>query len=153
MMGLDVVVADTTPLSQEPDVFFYVSKILWFLLSPPNLLFMLAAVGATLLFTRWNRAGRTIVIVSIFALLLIGFSPLPKLIARPLEDRFPQRSVDTGVDGIIVLGGAIDFARGQVAFHEAGSRMAVTIELAKKHPRARRIHGRGRHFPRRSWPV
>jgi len=118
-------------------VFFYISKVGWFFAAPTNFLVVLGVVGAALLFTRWRRTGRTVALVAAVGLLLIGFSPLGKLIARPLEDRFPGPTADARpVHGIIVLGGAIGYSRGQVAFNEAASRMTVAIELAKKHPGA-----------------
>jgi uncharacterized SAM-binding protein YcdF (DUF218 family) len=119
-------------------VFFYVSKIVWFFAEPTNFLVVLGGLGAALRLTRWTRAGRRILTTAAVGLVLIGFSPLSKLIARPLEDRFPQRRADDGrVDGIIVLGGAIGFGRGQVAFNEAASRMTIAVDLARKHPDAR----------------
>jgi uncharacterized SAM-binding protein YcdF (DUF218 family) len=119
-------------------VFFYASKIVWFFAGPTNLLVVLAALGAGLLFTRWSRLGRALATAAAVGLLLIGFGPVGKLIALPLEDRFPQRTADAPrVDGIIVLGGAIGFGRGQVAFNEAASRMTAAVELAKRHPGAR----------------
>jgi uncharacterized SAM-binding protein YcdF (DUF218 family) len=125
-------------------VFFYVSKIVWFFAGPTNFLIVLGVVGAVLLFTRWKRLGRAAALASAVGLLLIGFSPFGKLIARSLEDRFPQQSAEARpVHGIIVLGGAIGYSRGQVAYNEAASRMTVAIELAKKHPTARLVFSGG----------
>ena len=122
-------------------MFFYLSKIIWFFAGPTNFLVALGVIGAGLLFTRWKRLGRAVVSVAALGLLAIGFSPVAKLLARPLEDRFPQQALEDArpVDGIIVLGGAIGFGRGQVAFNEAASRMSSAIELAKKHPKARLV--------------
>jgi len=120
-------------------VFFYVSKIAWFFAEPTNFLVVLGFLGAMLLFTRWKRLGRAAATLAALGLLVIGFSPAAKLIARPLEDRFPQQSLDDRrIDGIIVLGGAIGFGRGQVAFNEA-ARMTAGIEIAKRHPSARLV--------------
>ncbi len=121
-------------------MFFYASKIAWFFAGPTNSLVVLGVVGTGLLFTRWKRLGRVAVSVAALGLLLIGFSPLAKLIARTLEDRFPQRTPDgRPVDGIIVLGGGIGFGRKQVAFNEAAARMTAGIEIAKRHPSARLV--------------
>lgn len=124
-------------------MFFYLSKLAWFLAAPTNLLVVLAALGAALLFTRWSRAGRAIATAAAIGLVAVGFSPVGKLIARPLEGCFPQRGLETHVDGIIVLGGAIGFARGQVVFNEAAARMTTGIELAKAHPGARLVFSGG----------
>jgi uncharacterized SAM-binding protein YcdF (DUF218 family) len=122
-------------------VFFYVSKIVWFFASPTNFLVVLGVAGAALLFTRWKRLGRALATAAALGLVAIGFSPLGKVIARPLEDRFPQREPGDGraVHGIMVLGGAIGFARGQVTFNEAAARMVTAVELAKRHPQARLV--------------
>ncbi len=121
-------------------MFYYVAKILWFFAGPTNLLVMLAAVGAALLYTRWKRVGRALAAGAAVGLLLIGFSPLGRFVVRTLEDRFPQQTLeDRRVDGIIVLGGAIGFARGQVTFNEAGARMTTAMALAKEHPHARLV--------------
>jgi uncharacterized SAM-binding protein YcdF (DUF218 family) len=120
-------------------VFFYLSKIIWFFAGPTNFLVVLGAFGAALLFTRWKRLGRGAASAAALGLLVIGFSPISKLLARPLENRFPQQQLEDArpVDGIIVLGGAIGFGRGQVGFNEAASRMSMAVDLAKKHPQAR----------------
>jgi uncharacterized SAM-binding protein YcdF (DUF218 family) len=121
-------------------VFFYLSKIIWFFAGPTNFLVALGVIGAGLLFTPWKRLGRAVVSVAALGLLVLGFSPISKLLARPLEDRFPQQQIDARpVDAIIVLGGAIGFGRGQVAFNEAASRMSSAVELAKQHPKARLV--------------
>ena len=126
-------------------MFFYVSKVAWFFAGPTNLLVILSALGAMLLFTRWRRFGRAAVAIGAIGLLMVGFSPLGKLIVRPLEDRFPQARLHAAeaVDGIIVLGGGIGFTRGQIAFNEAGGRLTAGIELAKRHPRARLVFAGG----------
>ena len=125
-------------------MFFYASKMVWFLASPANLLIALGVVGAGLLFTRWRRAGRAIAVVAALGLLLIGFSPFGKLIVRPLEERFPATVGDERpVDGIIILGGGIGLARGQVVFNDLASRMTIGAELAHRHPRARIVFAGG----------
>ena len=104
-------------------MFFTISKIVWFFASPTNFLVVLAVLAALLLFTRWKRLGRAAAALAALGLLAIGFGPVGKLVVRPLEDRFPQAIADDRrVDGIVVLGGAIGFGRGQVAFNEATAR-------------------------------
>jgi uncharacterized SAM-binding protein YcdF (DUF218 family) len=101
---------------------------------------VLAVLGAALLFTRWKRLGRAAAALAAIGLLVIGFSPFAKLITLPLENRFPQSTIDgRRVDGIVVLGGAIGFGRGQVAFNEAAARMTAGLEIAKRHPSARLV--------------
>lgn len=119
-------------------MFFYVAKLAWFLTAPTNVLVSLAMLGAALLFTRWRRLGRALASVAAVGLVLLGISPLPRIIMRPLEDRFPIVNDDgQRIDGIIVLGGAVGLAREQVVFNDAASRMTMAVELARTHPQAR----------------
>jgi len=96
-------------------LFFYLSKILWFAASPPNVAISLSVLGTALLFTRWRRLGRTVALVGAVSLVLLGISALPRIALLPLENRFPIIANDEGrIDGLIVLGGGINISRGQV---------------------------------------
>jgi uncharacterized SAM-binding protein YcdF (DUF218 family) len=74
---------------------------------------------------------------------LLGISALPRIALRPLEDRFPIVLNDNNdgerINGMIVLGGGIDTARGQVVFNDAASRMMAAVGLARKHPEAKLV--------------
>jgi uncharacterized SAM-binding protein YcdF (DUF218 family) len=70
---------------------------------------------------------------------LIGASPLPKIALRSLEDRFPIAAIEGRVDGIVVLGGAANIMRGQLAFNEAASRLVAAVGLALKHPESKLV--------------
>ena len=119
-------------------MFFVLSKLVWFVLSPVNLAIVLALSAALLAFTRFARAGRWLGLGALAALALMAFSPLPRIVVRPLEDRFPQQDAAKGpVDGIIILGGPIGVARGDVVLTSAGARMTKAVELARLHPQAR----------------
>lgn len=135
-------------------MFFYLSKILWFLAAPSNLLPTLALAGVVLTaLTRLRRTGLALASAALLAMLAAGLSPLPSIALRALEARFPVP--DTGatqVDGIIILGGALapdeTLARGQPDLNEAGERIVVGLELALRHPQARVLlsGGSGRLF-------
>ena len=71
-------------------------------------------------------------------LTLQAFSPLPRAVIRPLEDRFPRQDAAKGpVTGIVVLGGAIGRGRGEVTMNGSGARMTKAAEIARLHPQAR----------------
>ncbi len=62
----------------------------------------------------------------------------------PLEDRFPPlRQMPARVDGIVVLGGAIDLKesadRGMPALNERAERMTAFVALARLYPHARLV--------------
>ncbi|MGO4677265.1 YdcF family protein [Bosea sp. 2YAB26] len=119
-------------------MFFVLSKIIWFLFSPVNLLILLAALAALLAFTRFARPARWLGGFAMLGILVLSFSPLPRIIVRPLENRFPQQEAARGpVTGVIVLGGAIGVARGDIVLNHAGARMTKAVELARLHPQAK----------------
>lgn len=121
-------------------MFFPISKIVWFVFSPVNLVILLAALAAALAFTRFARFGRWLGALAMIALLALCFSPLPRIVIRPLENRFPQQDAAKGpVAGIIVLGGAIGVSRGDVAMNFAAARMTKAVELARLHPEAKLV--------------
>ena len=119
-------------------MFFVFSKLVWFLFSPVNFAILLAGLAALLAFTRFARVGRWLGLVSVFALGLMAFSPLSRAVIRPLEDRFPQQDATKGpVTGIVVLGGAVGVARGDMVLNSAAARMTKAVELARLHPEAK----------------
>jgi len=74
--------------------------------------------------------------------------PLDYVFLRPLENRFPAfRSATGGVDGILVLGGAVDplltADHGMPALTDAGERMTTFVALARHYPGARLVFSGG----------
>lgn len=121
-------------------MFFVLSKLVWLVFSPVNFAMLAALLAALLAFTRFARPARWIGLVATVALVLLAFSPLPRAVIRPLEDRFPQQEAGKGpVAGIIVLGGAIGMARGDVVFNSSAARMTRAVELARLHPQAKLV--------------
>lgn len=119
-------------------MFFVLSKLVWFVFSPVNFIILLVGLSALLAFTRFARLARWLGLVSAMALGLMAFSPLSRAITRPLEDRFPQQNAAKGpVTGIVVLGGAVGVARGDVVLNSAAARMTKAVELARLHPDAK----------------
>ena len=129
-------------------MFFALSKILGFFAVPSNLLFLVAAVGVALMFTRFGRAGRRLTVLGIVLLGLAGLSPLGNALIVPLEQRFPAWDAARGApDGIVVLGGAIgpamSDARGEPSLNESAERMTVVAGLARRYPDARILFSGG----------
>jgi uncharacterized SAM-binding protein YcdF (DUF218 family) len=124
-------------------MFFYLAKLLWFLLQPSTLIALLIAYGAILIWTGWARWGRRFVTVGAIFLLVAGLSPLGNALILPLENRFPRANLDQPPPptGFIVLGGALDrlvgSARKAPTLNEAGERMVETVMLARKFPEAK----------------
>jgi len=123
-------------------MFFVLSKTLGLLSVPSNILILLGLVGAVLLLTRFARAGRRLVVVSILLIAICGFLPVGKALMLVLEDRFPKWDALRGApDGIIILGGALNAdlteARGQIALGEDAERFTEVAALARRYPSAR----------------
>lgn len=123
-------------------MFFYVAKVVWFVLQPSTLIALLIGYGAILIWTGWARWGRRFVTFGALLLLVVGLSPLGNLLILPLEDRFPRADLDQPPEpaGIIILGGAenrlVGSTRKAPTLNEAGERLVEGAILAHKFPDA-----------------
>jgi uncharacterized SAM-binding protein YcdF (DUF218 family) len=123
-------------------MFFYLAKVLGFLLQPSTLIAILIGYGSILIWTGWARWGRRFVTIGAVLLLLAGLSPLGNALILPLEDRFPRADLDAPPPptGFIVLGGAEDRlvgeARGAPALNEAAERLFEAAILFRRYPEA-----------------
>ncbi len=91
---------------------FALSKLLWAVLNPGNLLLLCALAGTLARLSRRARVrnlGRGLLALSLGAMVAIAVLPLGEWLLAPLEERFPRPAEPLGrVDGVIVLGGAVD---------------------------------------------
>src|SRR6267142_5871033 len=124
-------------------MFFLISKISAFFLTPSNLLGMLVCVGAFLMSTRFYKMGRRLLSAGVVLLTLLGFFPFGSLLLLPLTERFPAwTSKDGDPDGVIVLGGGginpeISAARNSIEVTNSAGRITAAAELARRYPRSR----------------
>src|SRR5580700_3468168 len=121
---------------------FAASKILWVVASPGNLVLLALLFGVARLAFGKRRHGFFMVLGASLALLATATLPIAHWLAAPLENRFPTvTTLPERVDGIIVLGGAVDpnlsQARGQVTLNEAAARITEGVALARRYPQAR----------------
>ena len=130
-------------------MFFPLSKIVFFLITPSNFLILVGLLGCLLLFTEAGRAiGRLFACFGFLGLLLGGLAPVSAWILLPLEDRFPAfTEKDAPVTGIIVLGGGlqtyISAERDQLTVNDAGERQIALADLARRYPQARLVFSGG----------
>lgn len=129
-------------------MFFILSKIFEFLVTPTNLALFIAAIGAALSLTRYRRTGGALSGAGVALLLIFGFSPLPDLLAVPLETRFPPPPEDAPApDGIIVLGGSVDEnlsgVLNRVTLADSAERVTAPIALHRLYPKARIVFSGG----------
>jgi uncharacterized SAM-binding protein YcdF (DUF218 family) len=138
---------ESSPWTEAQSVFFPVSKLLWLLLRPSNILLILLCAGVLLL-RRRERLGRRLIGVSAVAFALVAVVPVWAWLIAPLESRFPSpEPITEAPDGIVVLGGAlgteITRLHGQIMLNGASERLVAMANLGRRFPRARIIYTGG----------
>lgn len=127
---------------------FVLAKAAEILAQPLNLLLAALLAALTLLLAGRQRAGLGVVAALASALVLAGLLPWNDWLLAPLENRFPPPAPLPGrVDGIVVLGGAVNpvlsAERGQPAVNGSAERLFGMIELAHRYPAAKLVYSGG----------
>jgi uncharacterized SAM-binding protein YcdF (DUF218 family) len=132
---------------------FVLSKLVWALVRPGNLLAMVLILGQLLRVSRRprpRRLGGRLSQAGVFTLAALTLLPLGQVTLRPLEERFPQPDLPDRIDGIILLGGAIHTEmaadRGQPVLNNAAERITEFVALARRYPEARLVFTGGSGF-------
>ncbi len=125
-------------------MFFYLSKILWFLADPGNILLIALCVAAGLAWTKWVKAAKIVVTATAIGAVLVTVLPIGSLLFANLENRFPRvEKLPKNITGIIVLGGVVDqFVtddRKQVAINGAVERLTEFARLSFLYPKAKLV--------------
>ena len=136
---------------------YALTKVIGSLLTVGGLLLTVLTIVLTLLWMKRERAARRLLIGLLLSLLIVLVTPLEGLLAHILEDRFPANPpLPQHIDGIIVLGGAVDQylsqARHQLALNDAAERMVEGLRLARSHPEAKLLLSGGAADPLRPEP-
>ncbi len=134
------------------NMFFYISKFMWFIVAPGNLLFLALIVGVILLWTPWKRTAKYLLSFVAMISLFIAVIPLGTMAISVFEDRFSKPTLsDHEVDGIIVLGGvispALSVSRNELSFGSATERLIAFAALAKRYPKAKLVFTGGSGDP------
>ena len=129
-------------------MFFTLSKFLWFVANPMNLLLIAICLIAVLCWARWWRWARIVASLTALTALLVTVVPVGGPVIQALENRFPANpALPDRVDGVVVLGGAIRpylrQARGRPQLNDAVERLTATVRLARRYPEARIIFSGG----------
>ena len=122
-------------------MFFWLSKVLWFIVNPFNVILILLALGWLLLFKR-QKAGRKLIGIGLIMIFLFGLSFLPNFMMGLLENRIHAGKIPKKIDGIIVLAGMVDMgsSRGElIELTDQADRIVQGIIISKQHPEARLI--------------
>ena len=123
---------------------FVVSKLFWIVANPVNIFVFLLTLGAVLLFTRYSRVGKRLVVCATALMLFFAILPVGSWLTERLENRFPGNpDIPSDIAGIIVLGGTINqyitATRGQPSLTTGGERFTEFVYLARRFPDARLI--------------
>ncbi len=129
---------------------FVLSKLLWIVVAPSNLVAWVLVVGVCLQGfggPYWQRLGWGLTLFS--ASILFGFLwfPVDNWVEKSLEQRFPIPSLPAHVDGVIVLGGMVDPSVikvwGQPKLNGQADRLTEFVHLARLYPEAKLIFSGG----------
>jgi uncharacterized SAM-binding protein YcdF (DUF218 family) len=108
---------------------------------PLSLVVILLTLGFALSWLRRRWLSRLFVGTALLPLVLSCFTTFGYLLIAPLESRFVRAAEPERIDGIVVLGGALDSeingVRGGWELTRSGDRFVETLRLAQKHPEAR----------------
>ena len=123
---------------------FFASKVLALVTQPLLWVFVLLVLSLLVL-RRWPRAGRRLVGTALAVLVLMAWKPLPEAIIRQLESRYPEMAPNAkleGYAGVVVLGGATESGRTQMAhvqpmLNDAAERMTGTVAVLRANPQLR----------------
>jgi uncharacterized SAM-binding protein YcdF (DUF218 family) len=124
--------------------FFILSKVLWVLVRPQNLIFELIIFGLILVHWpyRGRRLGWMMILLGLGIYGVSTFTTLPSAGLAVIENRFPRQEVPPDLEGIILLGGAVGAnritqTRGTASVNDAAERVLDTISLAHRYPQAK----------------
>lgn len=117
-------------------------EAVWWLLTPSTLLVLFVLLAFVAGRLRAGRLAAGLLFIPLLALLVLVVAPVDEYLANGLESRVAApESLPATVDGVIVLGGAVEWrigaARGQLTLDDAGERMLAALGLAELYPDAR----------------
>lgn len=122
-------------------MFFSLSKTLWLFAEPSHALVALSALGLVALWLGRPKTARALLTFSLGLILLVAVLPAGAMLVGGLETRFPPYDDKGPVDGIVLLGGAVDtdsyFRRHGSGLSAAIGRVDEAARLAKLYPNAR----------------
>lgn len=129
-------------------MFFLLSKILWFVFAPANLLMLMVLAGTALLWFGKVKAARYTLTAAVAVILAVTLFPLGEALLIPLEQRFPAPvEIPQKLDGVILLGGAQEplLTRDyhQPVMNGASETMTTFLALARAHPEAKLVFSGG----------
>ncbi|MEO6013438.1 MAG: YdcF family protein [Devosia sp.] len=128
-------------------MFPYLTRIFWLLAQPLSLIMLLLVLGLLLSFRKGRGWSRFVMALGALLLFVGCFTTFGYAIITPLEDRFVRPAEPARIDGIVVLGGAMDSEVNSVRhgweLNRSGDRFVETLRLALAHPEAKIVIAAG----------
>lgn len=127
---------------------FILSKVLWYVTDPLNVILSAFILGSLALLFRWRRIAIVLLSGGLVIFTVFGLTPFGVRTLEHLEDRFqrPEPSPET-IAGIVVLGGTVNAvisaARGEASIGGAFERLISAADLADRYPAAPVIYTGG----------
>ena len=120
-------------------LFFWISKLIWLLVSPGSLLYLLIILSFIFFYLNKQKLLKIFFSISCIYISIIAFIPVGEWLLYPLESRFKVNpELPEKVDGIIVLSGAENPLMSnlwqQVEVNGAAERDLAFMSLARKYP-------------------
>jgi uncharacterized SAM-binding protein YcdF (DUF218 family) len=120
---------------------FVITRILRPFLAPANLAVLVLLLGVLRLWRSHGRRGLPLIAIVTLAFAGIAAFPFGDWLIAPLEWRFPVPTLPGRVDGIILLGGAVEQRlvgeRVEPAVNGAADRLLSFMVLARRYPDAK----------------
>ena len=114
-------------------MFFAISKLFWLVCQPSHVL-VWCSLGAALLLLRGKvRAGRIFALAATGLLVVIAIFPSYITFGRPIDRAYDNHPVPAHADGILTLGGGMDYR----------VRLMGAYILARRYPQARVVYSGG----------
>ena len=128
-------------------MFFTLSKVIWWLITPLHALLLCLVAGMVLLWCRRMRAGTGLVTLAVLLMVLIGATPVPEWTIRPLEQWHPLTKLTDPPDGIILLGGGqnVEFTEAyeRPQLNDRAETLTEFVALGRRYPKARMVFAGG----------
>jgi len=121
--------------------FFWLSKLVWLVISPDMILLFLAIAGLVMLYGGAAKKAGVLFTLLVLSMGIITVFPLGQWLLAPLENSFPVNpDLPEKVDGIIMLGGSERAYKsrlwGQVELNGAAERYLGFTRLVKRYPKS-----------------
>ena len=130
------------------DIFFYLSKYIWTVISPDSLFIILLTLCLLLFLLRQTKKATLLLGLLVFCTLFLSFFSVGDWMLYPLESRFQHNpDLPKQVDGIIVLGGSVIPDRSvewqQLETNWSHERLSSFLQLAQLYPNAKLVFSGG----------